>query len=59
MGCTDESTIKYENSKVLFKIDLWELVLQRFEEIPVPSNPGDDNEDGMGTISMGENENNG
>ena len=29
LGSTKASTIKYENSEVLFKNDLWELVLQR------------------------------
>ena len=50
---------KYENSKVLFEIDLWELVLQKLQEIPVPNNPPDDNKNSMGNINMEENKKDG
>ena len=54
-SCWDvQRQVQYENSEVLFKIDLWELVLQKLEEIPVPSNPPDDNKNGMGNINMEE-----
>ena len=49
----------YENSDVLFKIDLWELALQKLEEIPVLSNPLDDDENGMGNINMKKNKKDG
>ena len=42
LGCNKVSVIEYENSKILFEIDLWELVLQKLREILVPSNPHDD-----------------
>ena len=54
-GCTKICTIDYENIKVLLKIDLWDLVLQNFEEISIPRNPPDDNKNGMGNINMEEN----
>ena len=59
LGCTETSAIKYENSKVLFEIEQWELVLQKLEEIPIPSNPPDDNGNGMGNINMEENKKDG
>ena len=34
----------------MFKIDLWELALQKLEEIPVPSNPPDDSKNGMAIL---------
>ena len=46
--CTKTRLIKYENCEVLFEIDLLELALQKLEEILVPSNPPDDNKNGMG-----------
>ena len=57
--CTETSTIEYENSKVLFKVDLWELMLQKLEEILVPSNPPDGNKNNMGNINMEENKKDG
>ena len=50
-GCTKTSAIKCETDEVLFKIDLWELALQKLDEIPVPSSSTDDN---MGNINIGE-----
>ena len=58
-GCTKTIMIEYENSKVLFEIELWELVLQKLDEIPVPSNPPDDNKNDMGNINMEENKKDG
>ena len=55
MGCTKASAIEYKNSKVLFKIDLWELALQKLKEVLVPSNPPDDSKNGTGNINMKEN----
>ena len=49
-----EVRIEYENSKGLFENDLWELALHKFEEIPVPSNPPDDNKVGMGNMNLEE-----
>ena len=54
LGCTKASTIKYKNSEVLFKIDLWEFVLQKLEEISIPNNPPEDNEMGTGNSNMEE-----
>ena len=54
LGCTKASTIEYKSRKVLFEIDLRELELQKLNEIPVPSNPSDDNRKGMGNINMEE-----
>ena len=54
-----QNKYNYENSKVLFKIDLWELALQKLEEIPVPSNPPGDNENGLGNVNMEENKKDG
>ena len=59
MGCTKASAIEYENSEVLFRIDLWELMLQKLEKILVPSNAPNDNKNGFGNINMKENGNNG
>ena len=55
LGCTKTSAIKYEVDKVLFKINLWELTLQKLKEILIPSNPCDDNKNGMGNINVEEN----
>ena len=44
--------MEYENSKVHFKINLSELVLQKLEDMPETSNPYDDNENSMGSINM-------
>ena len=38
LGSMEASTLKYENSKVLFKIDLWDFALQKLEEIPIRRN---------------------
>ena len=35
-----QSKLKTDN--VVLKIDLWELALQKLDEIPVPSNPPND-----------------
>ena len=35
------SKIKYKNSMVLFEIDLWELALQKLEEVLIPGKPLD------------------
>ena len=43
LGCIEASAIEWKNSKVLFKIHLRELALQKFEEILIPSNPSNDN----------------
>ena len=50
LGCTKVCTINYENSKDLFKIDPWGLALHKLEEIPIPSNPCDNNENGTGNV---------
>ena len=50
LGCTKISTIKYETNEALFKIDLWELALQKLDKIPVLSNPLNDNKNTMGNI---------
>ena len=52
MGCTKTSTIKYESNEVLFEIDLWELVLNKLDGIPIPSNSPDNNKSNMGNINM-------
>ena len=52
LGFTKTSAIKYETDKVLFKIDLWELLLQKLDEIPVPSNPPEDGKNNMGNINV-------
>ena len=52
LGCTKTSAIEYEADEVLFKIDLWELVLKKLDKIPVPSNPPDDNENNMGNVNI-------
>ena len=54
MGCTEAITIKYENCRVLVEIDLWEFVLQKDDDIPVPSNTPDENKNNMGIINMEE-----
>ena len=54
MSCTETSAIEYKNGKVLFKIDLWELLLQKLDKILVPSNPSDDIKKNMGNINMEE-----
>ena len=41
-------------TEVLFRIDLWELVLQKLEEILVSSNPPNDNKNDMGNMNMEE-----
>ena len=52
LGCTKTSAIKYEAHEVLFKIDLWELVLQKLDKILVPSSPLDDNKNNMGNVNI-------
>ena len=59
LGCTKTSTIDYENTKVLFEIDLCELALQKLEEIPVSGNVPEDNKNGKGNINMEESKKNG
>ena len=54
LECTKASTIDYTSSEPLFEIDLCEIALQKLEEIPIPSNPLDDNKNGMGNINMEE-----
>ena len=54
LGCTNTNAIEYENYDVLFKIDLWEVVLQKLDKILVPSNPPDDNKNEMGNINIEE-----
>ena len=57
--CTKTSAIIYETDKVLFKIDPWELALQKLDKIPVPSNPTDDSKNNMGNIIIEENKEDG
>ena len=45
-GCIEGSVIEYKNSEVLFEVDLWEIALQKLEEILVLNNPPDDNKNG-------------
>ena len=40
--CTRTSAIIYETDNILFKVNLWELALQKLDKIPVPNNPTDD-----------------
>ena len=47
--------MEYENSKVHFKINLSQLVLQKLEDMSETSNPYDDNENSMGSINMEKN----
>ena len=54
MRCTKTCVIRYENGKVLFKIDLWEFLLQKLDKISLPSNPSDDNKNNMGNINLKE-----
>ena len=54
MGCTETNVIRTETDKVLFKIDVWELMLQKLDEIPIPSNPSNDGESNMGNTHMEE-----
>ena len=59
MGCIKASTIEYKNSEVLYRIDLWDLSLQKLVEILIPSNPPDDNKNGVGSINTEENKKDG
>ena len=52
LGCTKTSAIEYETDEVLLKIDMWELALQKFDKIPISSNPPDDNKNDMGHINI-------
>ena len=52
--CTKTSAIEYNNDKVLFKIELWELALQKCDEIQVPSNPPDIKENNISNINAEE-----
>ena len=54
LGYIEASIIKYKNSIILFAIDLWELALQKLEEIPIPSNPPDATKNGEGNMNMEE-----
>ena len=51
LGCTEASAIEYKTEEAIFKIDLWELVLQKLDKILVPSSPPDDNKNNMGNIN--------
>ena len=55
LGYTKTSTMEYKTDKVLFKINLWELALQKLDKIPVPSNPPDDNKNNMGNVNIEKN----
>ena len=54
LGCTKTNIIKTETDKALFKIDLWELGLQKLDEMPVASNSPNDGKSNMSKTHMEE-----
>ena len=52
LWCTETITIECESSNVMIEIDLWDDVLQKLDEIPLPSNPCDNNKNNMGNTNM-------
>ena len=46
--------IKYETDEALFETDLWELVHEKLDKIPISSNPPDDNRNNMSNINIEE-----
>ena len=51
LGCTKTSAIEYETDEALFEFDLWELALQKLNEVLVPSNPPDESKHNKGNTN--------
>ena len=54
LGCANMHAIDYETDKVVFKLKMWELELQKLDKIPKPSNPHDDSKHIKGNTNVEE-----